>query len=193
VRYRLLRLRHHTVIGSHDQDDDIRNFRAAGAHQRERFVTRRIEERDLAILDFHLVSTDVLGDSALFLFGHARFANGVEQRCLSMIDVAHDRYDGRAGQAVFRDAHFDCIEHHAFFECDEFRFSIEIFGDRFRHFLVQRLIDRSKHTPIHQLFLHVLCQNIEFFREILHGKTLRQGDLPELPLGFRLRLRPDER
>ena len=50
VRNRFDRLRHDAVIGSDDQHHDVRDLRAACAHERERFVTRRIEEGDLAVL-----------------------------------------------------------------------------------------------------------------------------------------------
>ena len=42
------RLRHHAVIGGHHQHDDVRDLRSACTHAGERFVTRRIEEYDLA-------------------------------------------------------------------------------------------------------------------------------------------------
>ena len=42
------RLRHHAVIGSHDQHDDVGGLGAARTHAGEGFVTRRIEEHDLA-------------------------------------------------------------------------------------------------------------------------------------------------
>ena len=45
---RLLGLRHHAVVGGHDQDDDVGDARAARAHHRERFVARRVEEDDVA-------------------------------------------------------------------------------------------------------------------------------------------------
>ena len=47
VRDRLLRLRHHAVVGGDDQHRDIRHLGAAGAHRRERLVARGVEERDL--------------------------------------------------------------------------------------------------------------------------------------------------
>ena len=51
MRNGFFRLRHDTVVCRDDEDHDIGNGGAAGAHERERFVTRCIEERDLAILD----------------------------------------------------------------------------------------------------------------------------------------------
>ena len=88
-----LRLRHHAVVGRDDQDDDVGDLGAAGAHQRERFVTRRVEEHDVATVDRHVIRADVLGDAAGFAFGHSCLANRVEQARLAVIDVAHHRYD----------------------------------------------------------------------------------------------------
>ena len=39
---------------------------------------------------FQLVGADLLGDAAGLLFGHARLAQGVQQRGLAVVDVAHD-------------------------------------------------------------------------------------------------------
>ena len=44
---RLARLRHHAVVGGDDQHDHVGDFRAARAHQRERFMARRVEEHDV--------------------------------------------------------------------------------------------------------------------------------------------------
>ena len=66
-------LRHDAVIGRHDQHDDVRGLRSARTHAGEGFVTRRVQEHDLAAIcggifvhnrDF--VRTDVLGDAAGF-------------------------------------------------------------------------------------------------------------------------------
>ena len=83
----------------------------------------------LRSLHLHLVRADVLRDSTGFLFGDARFANGIEQRCLTVIDVTHDRDDRRARKSVFRNADFDGVEHHALFERDEIGFRVEVFRD----------------------------------------------------------------
>ena len=47
---RFPRLRHHAVVGRDDENDDVGDLRAAGAHQRERFVTRRVEEDDVLVV-----------------------------------------------------------------------------------------------------------------------------------------------
>ena len=47
---RFFGLRHHAVVGRDHEDRDVGDFRAARAHRGKRFVTGRIDERDLAIV-----------------------------------------------------------------------------------------------------------------------------------------------
>ena len=59
-------LRHNAVIGSHDQDDDIRSLGTAGADGGEGGMAGGVEEGDLPTLELDLVRTDVLGDAPGF-------------------------------------------------------------------------------------------------------------------------------
>lgn len=43
-------LRHDAVVGRYDDDRHVGDLRAAGAHGREGFMPRRVEEGDLLIL-----------------------------------------------------------------------------------------------------------------------------------------------
>src|SRR5713226_19714 len=86
-------LRHDSVIGGYDKHYDIGNLRASRAHARKRFVTRCIHEHHGTLIDDHFVSADVLRDAARFARGNIRLANGVEQTCLAVIDVAHYRHN----------------------------------------------------------------------------------------------------
>ena len=83
-------LRHDAVVGGHHQHDDVGHLGAAGAHGGERLVTRRVDERNLAVVDLHDRRADVLRDAAGLACGDARVADGVEQRRLAVVDVAHD-------------------------------------------------------------------------------------------------------
>ena len=69
---RLARLRHDAVVGRHDEDDDVGDLGAAGAHHRERLVAGRVEEDDAAVVDLDVVGADVLRDAAGLALGHAR-------------------------------------------------------------------------------------------------------------------------
>ena len=97
------RLRLDAVIGGHDQHDDVGDVRAALAHVDKGFVARRVEERDLCpVLHRHLIGADMLGDPARFTAHDIGPAQGIEQRGLAMIDMAHDRDDrGPRHERVF--------------------------------------------------------------------------------------------
>src|SRR5438046_531237 len=75
----LHRLRHDAVVGGHDQDDDVRRLGTPSPHGRERFVTRRVEEGDLAVRRRDLIGPDVLRNAAELLLGDLRLADGVEE------------------------------------------------------------------------------------------------------------------
>ena len=80
MRDRFDRLRHDTVISRHDEDHDVGNSRTTRTHERERLVTRRIEECDLSVvLHLDLICADVLRYAAGLLLRHACFPDRVQQ------------------------------------------------------------------------------------------------------------------
>ena len=96
-------LGHDAVVGCDDDDDDVGDLGSAGTHAGEGLVTGGIEEDDLAaegggvgLGDVDLVGADVLGDAAGFAACDVGGADGVEQRGLAVVDVAHDGDDRRA-------------------------------------------------------------------------------------------------
>ena len=93
-------MRHDAVIGGDDQDDDVRHLGAAGAHGGEGFVTRRVQEGDLAAVDGHLIGTGALRDAACFAVGHVGVADAVEQRRFAVVHMTQDGHDGRARHQV---------------------------------------------------------------------------------------------
>ena len=75
---RFLGLRHDAVVGGHHQHDDVCHLRAACAHRGERFVARRIEERDLPAVVLDLVGADVLRDPTSLGLNDGRLADCIE-------------------------------------------------------------------------------------------------------------------
>lgn len=73
------RLGHHHRIRCDDQDDNIRHLGTASAHRAKRFVTRRIEERNLSHGSRHFVGTDVLRNAAGLSGNDMRLANPVQK------------------------------------------------------------------------------------------------------------------
>jgi hypothetical protein len=100
VRNGLLRLRHHAVVRRDDEDRNVRHLRTPCPHGGERFVAWRVEERNLPAVVVGLVGTDVLRDSSRLRLDDRGLADCVEQRCLPVVDVSHDRHDRRARNEV---------------------------------------------------------------------------------------------
>ena len=93
VADRLERLGHDPVVGGDDDDRDVGDLGAAGAHRRERLVTRRVEEDDALAVVGDLARADVLGDAAALAGRDLGRADGVEQARLAVVDVTHDGHD----------------------------------------------------------------------------------------------------
>ena len=101
---RLDRLRHDAVVGRDHQDDEVGDLGAARAHRGEGGVAGRVDEGDLAARGRgHLIGADMLGDAAGFAAHHIGLADGVEQRGLAVVDMAHDGHDRRARTAASPD------------------------------------------------------------------------------------------
>ena len=91
----LRRLRHDAVVRGHHNDRDVGDVRAALAHVGENGVTGGVEEGDELAVVVHLVGTDVLGDPTGLAAHDLALAVIVEDRGFAVIDVTHDRDDGR--------------------------------------------------------------------------------------------------
>ena len=90
-------LGHDAIVRRDHENDDIRHARAACAHLGEGGVAGRVDEGDAGALGgLHLVGANVLRDPARLAGGNIAGADGVEQRRLAVIDMAHDRDHGRA-------------------------------------------------------------------------------------------------
>src|SRR5690606_37012557 len=140
--HRFFGLRHDAIIGCHHQDHDIGGLGTTGTHGGKRRVAGGVQEGDHAAIRFHMVGTDVLGDTTRFTGGHLGAADVVEQRGLAMVNVTHDGHHRRTadffalevhglGQAVFQIAFldvFDLVAH--------------VFGYDGRGVLIQHLVDR---------------------------------------------------
>ena len=175
---RLLGLRHHAVVGGHHQDDDVGDARAARAHHRERFVAGRVEEDDVAIVDLDRVGADVLGDAAGLALSDARRTDGVEQRRLAVVDVAHDRDDRRACDDVLGTDILGFDLQHLLFEGLHLDVGAEFAGDHRRGLVVERAVDRHHQPPVHQLAQHVLRLDVELGGEIGDRHPFGQRDRP---------------
>src|ERR1019366_3831521 len=145
------RLRHDAIVGGDHQHDDVGDLGAAGTHAGEGFVTGGIDEDDLAGIYVHLVGADVLGDSARLATRHIGDANGVEQRGLAMIDVAHDGDHGSAPHLILGVLGFLHGLHGFDFVADGSGGGAEIAGDFGGQLGVQGLVDGHENSAVHEL------------------------------------------
>ena len=83
-------LRHHAVIRSYHQDDDVGHLGSASPHHGEGFMARSVQEGDRALILLGLVGADVLGDASSLLGGDVGLADRIQQGGLAVVDVAHD-------------------------------------------------------------------------------------------------------
>ena len=145
-------LRHNAVICCYDKHCNIRNLGTSGAHGRESFMTRGIQECNLVSLVANLVSTDTLGNAAGFVHGHIGLAQSIQQGGLAVVYVAHNGNHCRSGlqeTGIIRSRGvFGGI-------CCRFCFLqsyAEFFCQNFDSIPVQILVDGRHDTVHHQMF-----------------------------------------
>ena len=180
---RLDGLRHHAVISRDDEDHDVRGPGSPGAHRGERLVTGGVEEDDGAVVHFDPISTDVLGDPPGLSFGDLGLADGVQERRLSMIDVAHDRHDRRAGgpgrcgdRSDFRGFRGGPRELELLFERNDGRFDPDFLRDLDGGRGIERLVHGREDSPLHEQPLDVFREHTELLGQLLDGDPFRQED-----------------
>ena len=118
-------LLHDSVIGCDNEDDNVRDLGTASAHGSERFMAGRIQEDYFPGFQLDEVGTDMLGDAAGFPGRHVRVPNGVQERGLAVVDVAHDRDDRRPEDHVLHLV-FLALQEIVFFETDLLGLEVEI-------------------------------------------------------------------
>ena len=89
-------LRHHAIVGGHHEHDKVGHICAARTHGTKGCVAGRVEKCDglktflvFRMGDINGVGADVLGDPTGFAGNHIGVSNGVEQRRLAVIHMAH--------------------------------------------------------------------------------------------------------
>ena len=176
VRDRLLRLRHDAVVRRDDEHRDVGDLRAAGAHGGERLVARRVDERDPPAVVLDLIGADVLRDPTGLGLDDRRLADRVEQARLAVVDVAHDRDDGRAQDEVrFRVLEdlgllvllADVLDRHL---------ALELGGDQLDLLVGERLRRRPHLAEVHQDLDQVGHRDAERLGEVANGHARLDGD-----------------
>ena len=180
VLNRFLRLRHHTVIRSHDKNRDIGDFGAAGTHAGKRCVARRIDEGNRALVVLHVVGADMLGDTTRFTGLDLGATNIIEQRCLAMVDVTHDghhRGTRHAFDFVFLGAHFVDQRFFRRFRLDRLGIVAHLLDQKMCRILIDGLVDGGHHTQLHHPLEQITAFDGHALSQFGHGDELRNLDV----------------
>ena len=155
-------------------------------------MARRVEKNDGAVAHVDLVGADVLGDSAMLALRHPGLANRVEERRLTVVDVAHDR-DHRSARnradafhnlALFLD-HFLFIGAHGGVVAE---FAAHILRD----LDIEGLVDREHQAFADQVFQDVPVLGVRHaLRQLLDRDSFGDRDRPQRPCPFRAFQRDD--
>ena len=153
---RLNRLGHDGIVSGNHQHNNVGHIRTARPHRGKGGVARGVEEgQNLPLIGFHLIGTDVLGDTTGFARDHIGLADRIQKRGLAVVNVAHDRHDRRAGDAVFiciRDR-FDRLLHVGIRHSN--RLVAKLFDHQFGGVGVDGLVQRHHHAHFHERFDNV--------------------------------------
>src|SRR5581483_1071623 len=127
----------------------------------------------------HLIGADMLGDTASFAFGDARLTNGIEQRCLAVVDVTHHSDDRRARREIGRivgnveQTLLDVGFRHAAYRVTHF------LGNERRGVGVDHVGDRQHLPLLHEQLDHVDAALGHAAGEILDADRLRDRHLAD--------------
>ena len=89
-------LGHDPVVGGDDEHGDVRYPSAPGAHGGESLVSGGVQEGHDGPIVVDLVCADVLGNSPGLALYDVSVADGVQEGCLAVVDVAEYRDNRRA-------------------------------------------------------------------------------------------------
>jgi hypothetical protein len=173
---RFNRLRHDGVVGRDHKNGDVGGLGTTGTHRGKGGVTGRVDEGDQLTVLLDLVGTDVLGDAAGFTRDHIGATDGIEQRGLAVVDVAHDgdhrrpRYHLAALVLDIEDAQFDVGFRDAADGVTEFT------GNQLGQIGVDDVARLHHLAFLHQVLDHVDRAFGHTLREFLDGDGFRQGD-----------------
>ena len=89
--YSLDCLRHDIVVSGDDDDTEVCDLGTTCTHGGESLVTGSVKECDMtSVGKLHIVSTDMLCYTTGLTGNNVGIADIVKQRCLTMVNVAHD-------------------------------------------------------------------------------------------------------
>ena len=144
-----------------------------------------IQEGHIPVSHLDAVGADMLGDAAGLSLRDVGMTDGVQNRGLAMIDVAHNHHNRRTGHQVFLvvlavvDNLFLDGDHHFLFHL-----CVEFVGDQHRGVKINHVVDGGEHAQTHQLFDDLGGGNLQAQGKISHSDLF--GNLDGDVLGLAL-------
>ena len=174
-------LRHHAVVGRHHQHGDVGDVGAAGPHLGERFVARRIDERDPPAVLLDRIGADVLRDAAAFAAHHVEADDPVQQRRLAVVDVAQERDHRRTRHEVGRivDCVLELLDELVFeaLRPGEFDVEAEFRDDEFGQLGIDHVGDLGHHVVVQEDPLNLRGLDAGRFGELADGAGELERDV----------------
>ncbi len=174
---RLDGLRHHAIVGRHHEDHDVRHRSAVGAHLGERLVPRGVDEDDALAVPRNVVGPDRLRDAARLARRDIRRPDGVQQGCLAVVDMSHDRDDRRPDLQVRGGFVFAGDDDRLLLERQLGGRGAEVGGDLLDALELQRLVDGGELALLDEGLDDLAGLDAELLGEFLDGGPVRSEDL----------------
>ena len=118
-----------------------------------------------------LVGADVLGDAAGLAGGDLGLADGVEQRGLAVVDVAHDRDHGGALDKVLIGVVEDRVRDRLILGVNDLDFLAELGGQHLDRLVGQGLRQRLHFPERHELLHHLGHGHVQVLGDVLDGRS----------------------
>ena len=173
---------HHTVVGRHDQHDDVGGARPSGPHRRERLVAWSVDERERPVIALDLIGADVLRDAACLSVDHVRVADPIQQQRLAVVHMAHDgdhRRPQRSHAGVIVDLDPEKLAEFGLLlltGVDETDLGSDLGREQLHHLVTERLGGGHHLAVLHQETNHVGGGAIELGTEVLSGRGPLHND-----------------
>ena len=113
-------------------------------------MSRRVQERQLTVVVAHLVGTDVLGDAAGLTRDHLGLADGIQERRLAVVDVAHNRDHRRPCDEALGSVFLDRGKLVLLLGVDDLNLALEFRCDDLHLLIRQRLGDGGQLPHAHE-------------------------------------------
>jgi hypothetical protein len=130
-------------------------------------VARRVQEGDLLVAVVDLVGADVLGDAARLARRHLRLPDGVQQRGLAVVDVAHDGDHGRARDEILVGVLERRLGVRLVGRVDDLDLLVELVRQHLDGVVAQRLRERGHLPQLHELLDDLGDGDAEVLRDVL--------------------------